>query len=168
MTTTEFETAANETDALLLDTRDAQRFSKGFIPNSIKIRLDWQFAPWVGALRPNIKQPILLIVVVGKEDETITRLARVGYDNVIGYLKGDFVAWKNANKEIDTAKCLSAEVLETELNAGKPILIDVRKTTKYDAKHVEGAINILLDDMNNNLGQFPKKQPFITKQQNRL
>ncbi len=161
MTATEFETAANETDALLLDTRDAQTFSEGFIPNSINIGLDGQFAPWVGALIPDIKQPILLIVEVGKEEETVTRLARVGYDNVIGYLKGGFITWKNANKEIDTVNRLSAEVLETELNAGKPILIDVRKTTEYNAEHVEGAINIPLDDMNNNLAQFPKKQPFI-------
>lgn len=91
-----FETAANETGALVLDTRSPQSFAKGFIPNSINIGIDGNFAPWVGALIPDIKQEILLITDEGREAEVVTRLARVGYDNTIGYLKGGFDAWKNA------------------------------------------------------------------------
>ncbi len=94
-----FEAAANETGALMLDTRDPQTFAKGFIPNSINIGIDGSFAPWVGALIPDIKQPILLITPEGREEEVVTRLARVGYDNAIGVLKGGFAAWKNAGKD---------------------------------------------------------------------
>lgn len=161
MTADEFEIAANETNALLLDTRDAQTFSQGFIPNSINIGLDGQFAPWVGALIPDIKQTILLIAEDGKEEETVTRLARVGYDNVIGFLKGGFTAWKIAKKEIDTINRITAETLATTSKADMPVLIDVRRATEYDAEHVEGAISIPLDDINSNLIAFPKDQPFI-------
>ena len=96
-----FETAANETGALILDTRGAQTFAKGFVPNSINIGIDGSFAPWVGAMIPDIRQEILLVTDEGREEEVITRLARVGYDNSIGYLKGGFAAWKNAGKETD-------------------------------------------------------------------
>ena len=106
-----FETAANETDALLLDTRDAQTFSKGFIPNSINIGIDGNFAPWAGTLIPDIKQTILLIVDEGREEEIVTRLARVGYDNTIGYLKGGFEAWKKAGKETDAIESISVDEL---------------------------------------------------------
>ena len=96
-----FETAANETGALVLDTRDSQTFGKGFIPNSINIGIDGNFAPWVGALIPDIKQQILLVTDKGREEEVITRLARVGYDYTIGYLKGGIEAWMTAGKEVD-------------------------------------------------------------------
>jgi hydroxyacylglutathione hydrolase len=102
MNAEEFEAAANETDAVMLDTRNDAVVWKGFIPNSINISLDGQFAPWVGALIPDVKQQLLIIAEPGREEESIMRLARVGYDNVIGFLKGGFDAWKNAGKEIDT------------------------------------------------------------------
>ena len=157
----EFEEAANETGALLLDTRNPQTFSEGFIPNSISIGLDGQFAPWVGALIPDIKQTILLIAEEGKEEETVTRLARVGYDNVIGFLKGNFTAWQNEGKETDTIKRINAEEFATTFETEKPVVIDVRRITEFDAEHVENAVNIPLDEINNNLAQFSKEQPFI-------
>ena len=106
-----FETAANETGALILDTRDAQTFAKGFIPNSINIGLDGNFAPWVGAMIPDIKQQILIVDEPGREEEVITRLARVGYDYTIGYLQGGIEAWKKAGKEIDEIKSITADEL---------------------------------------------------------
>src|SRR5690606_13575239 len=108
-----FETAANETGALILDTRDPQTFAKGFIPNSINIGIDGSFAPWVGALIPDIKQEILLVTEEGREEEVVTRLSRVGYDHAIGFLHGGFEAWKNASKEVDTIKSISADELAT-------------------------------------------------------
>lgn len=161
MNADEFEVAANETDALVLDTRNAQIFSEGFIPNSINIGIDGQFAPWVGALIPDIKQNILLVTDAGKEEETITRLARVGYDNVIGYLDGGFETWKNANKEIDTINRIDAVNFETLYNAESPMIIDVRKPGEFTAEHIENAINVPLDYINENLAQFPKDRNFV-------
>ncbi len=161
LTAEEFDVAANETDALLLDTRNAQTFSEGFIPNSINIGLDGQFAPWVGALIPDIKQNILIITDEGKEEETITRLARVGYDNVIGFLKGGFESWKNSNKEIDFVERISAENLESIYAENSVLIIDIRKPNEFNASHVKNAINIPLDFINENLSQFPKDKEFI-------
>ena len=136
-------------------------FSEGFIPNSISIGLDGQFAPWVGALIPDIKQTILLIAEEGKEEETVTRLARVGYDNVIGFLKGSFTTWQNEGKETDTINRINAEEFAATFETEKPVVIDVRRITEFNAEHVEAAINIPLDEINNNLAQFSKEQPFI-------
>jgi glyoxylase-like metal-dependent hydrolase (beta-lactamase superfamily II)/rhodanese-related sulfurtransferase len=155
-----FETLANETDALLLDTRDPEIFSQAFIPKSINIGIDGSFAMWAGALIPGVKHPILLITEAGKEEETITRLARVGYDNVLGYLQGSFDAWQQSGKEIDRASRITAKELESMMES-KPIIIDVRNETEFDAEHINGAINVPLDYLNYNLNSFPKEQPFI-------
>ncbi len=155
-----FEAAANETDALVLDTRTAMEFSKQFVPNSISIGLEGQFAPWVGALIPDVKQEILLITESGKEEETVKRLARVGYDYVIGYLDGGIEAWKNAGKETDSIGRISADEFETQFTE-KPIVIDVRKPGEFSGEHVENAISIPLDFMNDHMTDFPKEQPFI-------
>lgn len=155
-----FEAAANETDALVLDTRTAMEFSKQFVPNSISIGLEGQFAPWVGALIPDVKQEILLITESGKEEETVKRLARVGYDYVIGYLDGGIEAWKNAGKETDSIGRISADEFETQFTE-KPIVIDVRKPGEFSGEHVENAISIPLDFMNDHMADFPKEQPFI-------
>jgi glyoxylase-like metal-dependent hydrolase (beta-lactamase superfamily II)/rhodanese-related sulfurtransferase len=104
----EFEAAADTTDAIMLDTRDAAFFAKGFIPRSINIGINGDFAPWVGALIKDVNQPILLVTELGQEEETVTRLSRVGFDNVIGHLKGGFDSWKAANKEIDNVNRISA------------------------------------------------------------
>jgi len=155
-----FEAAANETEALVLDTRTAMEFSKEFIPNSISIGLEGQFAPWVGALIPDVKQEILLITEPWKEEETVKRLARVGYDYVIGYLDGGIEAWKNAGKEVDHIGRITAEEFEAQF-VEKPIVIDVRKPGEFSGEHVENAISIPLDFMNNHMAEFPKDEPFI-------
>ena len=155
-----FEAAANETDAIVLDTRSAMEFSKQLVPNSISIGLEGQFAPWVGALIPDVKQEILLITEQGKEEETVKRLARVGYDYVIGYLDGGIEAWINAGKEIDSIGRITADEFATQFTE-KPIVIDVRKPGEFSGEHVENAISIPLDFMNEHMAEFPKEQPFI-------
>lgn len=152
-----FEAAANETEALVLDTRSAQVFSKGFIPNSINIAVDGNFAPWVGALIPDIKQQILLVTEPGREEEVITRLARVGYDFCIGYLDGGFDAWKQAGKEVDTIERVSAEKLAEIMKAqpGVPV-IDVRKKSEFDSEHVLETENAPLDFINESMLLVPK------------
>jgi hydroxyacylglutathione hydrolase len=161
MNADEFELAANETDALILDTRNAQKFSEGFIPNSVNIGIDGQFAPWVGALIPDIKQNILLVTDNGKEEETIIRLARVGYDNVFGYLAGGFDHWQNIGKEFETVNRIKVQDFELLYQQEKPMVIDVRKEGEFTGEHVEGAINVPLDYINENLAQFPKDKTFV-------
>lgn len=148
---TAFETAANETGAVILDTRDAQTFAKGFIPNSINIGINGNFAPWVGALIPDVKQEILIVADEGREEEVITRMARVGYDFTIGYLKGGFEAWKNAGFEVDhifsiTADELAARAAQMHIN-----ILDVRKKSEYDSEHVIDAENAPLDYINDSM-----------------
>lgn len=154
-----FEAAANETEALMLDTRDAEDFAKGFIPNSINIGLDGSFAQWVGEMIPSVKQEILLITEPGKEEEAITRLSRVGYDNTIGFLEGGFEAWKTSGKEVDQLERISAEELEAQYQAGEPLVIDVRKKSEFDSEHVIGAKNVPLNQLNDHLAELPKDQP---------
>jgi len=161
LTAKAFEAVANETEALILDTRDANLFSKSFIPNSINIGLAGQFAPWVGSLIINIKQPILLVVDEGKEEEVVTRLARVGYDNVLGFLQGGIKEWINNGFEVDSTERLTNIEFEAIYTIEKPIVIDVRKEAEYNAQHIKGAINIPLDFINNNIEKFPKNHPFI-------
>jgi glyoxylase-like metal-dependent hydrolase (beta-lactamase superfamily II)/rhodanese-related sulfurtransferase len=156
----EFELIANETGALMLDTRKPEDFAKGFIPNSINIGLDSNFAMWVGEMITDIKQEILIIAEPGREEEAIIRLSRVGYDHSIGYLNGGFDSWKNAGKEIDSVKRIPAEVL-VDLYASSPIIIDVRKKSEFDSEHIKGAINIPLNEINKHLAEIPKEKPFI-------
>lgn len=137
----EFETAAEETGALLLDTRKNGEFAKGFIPQSINIGIDGDFAPWVGALIADVQQPILIICEVGKEEETVTRLSRVGFDNLIGHLAGGYDSWQKAGKEIDVVNRITAEQFATEVKIGQSKVIDIRKETEYSAEHVEDAYN---------------------------
>lgn len=144
-----FESAANETGALILDTRDAQLFAKGFIPNAVNIGIDGNFAPWVGSMIPDIKQQILIVAEEGREKEVVTRLARVGYDYCIGYLDGGFDAWKKSGKQIDTIVSVGAEELKKEINKNKDTLVlDVRKESEYDAGHITHAENAPLDFIN--------------------
>jgi glyoxylase-like metal-dependent hydrolase (beta-lactamase superfamily II)/rhodanese-related sulfurtransferase len=155
-----FEAAANETGAVVLDTRNAKIFSEGFIPNSINIGLDGQFAPWVGAMLPDVNQELLLVTEIGQEEETVKRLARVGYDHVIGFLKDGFGAWKIAGKEIDSVTRISADDF-AERFKNAPIVIDVRKPGEFAAEHVDGAKSIPLDFINEDMAEFPKEEPFI-------
>lgn len=157
-----FEQAAQATGALLLDTRDPGAFSRGFIPGSVNIGLEGTFAPWVGALVPDIRQPLLLITGPGKEEETVLRLARVGYEQVIGYLLGGFDAWKQTGKETDSITRISARELAGALSSGDaPLVIDVRRPPEYEAGHVKEALNLPLDFINEHLQDFPKDRPFV-------
>jgi glyoxylase-like metal-dependent hydrolase (beta-lactamase superfamily II)/rhodanese-related sulfurtransferase len=157
---TEFELVANETEALILDTRAPDVFAKGFIPNSINIGLDGSFAMWVGEMIADIKQEILLVTEPEREEEAIIRLSRVGYDNTIGFLQGGFEAWKNENKEIDHVERISASELENK-HKENPIIIDVRKQSEFDSEHVVNAINIPLNQINQRFSEIPSEQNFI-------
>lgn len=156
----DFEVVANEELPLVLDTRPAEVFAKGFIPNSVNIGLDSNFAMWVGEMVPDIKQAILLVTEPGKEEESIIRLSRVGYDNTIGFLQGGFDAWKAAGKEVDTVDRIDAPEFAKRY-ATKPIVIDVRKKSEFDSEHVVDAINVPLNQISQQLAQFPKDKPFI-------
>jgi glyoxylase-like metal-dependent hydrolase (beta-lactamase superfamily II)/rhodanese-related sulfurtransferase len=160
LTPEEFELVANETDALILDTRSPEVFAKGFIPNSINIGLDGSFAMWVGEMIKDIKQEILIVADKGKEEEVIIRLSRVGYDHAIGFLDGGFENWKNANKEIDQVNRIHAAQFEY-LNAKNPVVIDVRKKSEFDSEHLVNAINVPLNEINDHLSMFPKDKMFI-------
>lgn len=154
----EFEAAANETGTLLLDTRPPQLFAAAFIPNSINIGIDGSFAPWAGALIPDLKQAILLIADPGREQEVITRLARVGYDYTIGYLEGGIQAWQQAGKETDSISSVSAAAFE-KLHTPDITLIDVRKPSEFSAEHIEHALNLPLEFINEQLESFPTHKP---------
>ena len=156
-----FEAAANETGALILDTRDAQTFAKGFIPNSINIGIDGNFAPWVGAMIPDIRQRILIVDEPGREEEVITRLARVGYDFTIGYLQGGIEAWRKAGRELDEIKSVPAGELAAILKTDKKIeLLDVRKESEYMSEHIDNAENVPLDFLNDNMPKVDKNKTY--------
>ena len=157
-----FEAAANETNALILDTRSAQVYAKGFIPNSINIGIDGSFAPWVGAMIPDIKQQILLVTEEGKESEVITRLARVGYDFTIGYLQGGFGAWEKAGKEVDHIKSIDAnELAQIKENDPQTLIMDVRKASEYKSEHIKSAINAPLDFINDSMALIDKRKTYF-------
>jgi glyoxylase-like metal-dependent hydrolase (beta-lactamase superfamily II)/rhodanese-related sulfurtransferase len=149
LTPSELVAAKQVTDALVLDVRDAADFSKGFIPQSINIGLRGDFAPWVGALVVDVNQPIILVTKPGDEEEAVTRLSRVGFDHVIGFLKGGFENWKNEGREIDTVNRISADQFKSELKIGESKVIDVRKESEYTAEHVEDSFSMPLANINN-------------------
>ncbi len=155
----DFEIIANETNALILDVRNENDFAKGHIPNSIFIGINGTFAPWVGALILDFKQPILLITPEDKEEETIKRLARVGYDATIGYLDGGIESWEKAGFELDTVNCISAETLEDKLKENI-VVFDVRKPGEFTAEHLNEAPSTPLDFLNDHLSEFPKEKEF--------
>lgn len=156
----EFETAAEETGALILDTRNAAEFYKGFIPQSINIGLKGDFAPWVGSMIVDVQQPILLVCDDCTEEETITRLSRVGFDNVLGYLKGGFESWKNSGKEIDTIHRISPEEFAEKFNENSKV-IDVRKEGEYAAEHVKDAYSKPLAYINDWVGNINPDEHFF-------
>lgn len=155
-----FEAAANETGALIIDTRNPEDFVAGFIPNSINIGINGNFAPWVGALITDVKQPLLLVCEPGREEEVVTRLARVGYDNVLGYLKGGFEAWRADGKETDEIETISAFEFAHRQSLHPMPIVDVRKAGEYEAEHVINALNIPLDYISENMAGFPQNETF--------
>jgi len=156
-----FEAAANETSALILDTRNVQTFAAGFVPNSINIAIDGSFAPWVGAMIPDIKQEILLVTDEGREEEVITRLARVGYDFTIGYLKGGIKAWKDAGKELDQIESISVEETLNRAKSGEGEIIDVRKNSEYLSEHIVDVENAPLDFINDSMLKIKKDKIYF-------
>lgn len=159
LTPREFEAAANQSEALILDVRHEDDFVKGHIPGSVFIGIQGNFAPWVGALIRDVKQPLLLVVPEGREEETITRLSRVGFDNSLGYLNGGIQAWKEAGFETDSIESISPEQFESQMTE-KSIIVDARKPGEFSAEHVESAVNIPLDFVNEQLSEVPKEEEF--------
>jgi len=141
LTPEEFEAVAENTDALILDTRINTEFFKGFIPQSVNIGLVGDFAPWVGALIVDVKQPLILVTDEGAAEEAVTRLSRVGFDNILGHLKGGFTAWLESGKEADVVDRITATQFASEVEQDKDKIIDVRKETEYAAEHIEDAYN---------------------------
>ncbi len=141
LTPEEFEAVAENTDALILDTRINTEFFKGFIPQSVNIGLVGDFAPWVGALIVDVKQPLILVTDEGAAEEAVTRLSRVGFDNILGHLKGGFTAWLESGKEADVVDRITATQFASEVEPDKDKIIDVRKETEYAAEHIEDAYN---------------------------
>ena len=157
----DFEDTANLTSALILDTRDPQVFANGFVPNSINIGLNGQFAPWVGALITDLKQEILLVTEDDKAEETITRLARVGYDNTIGYLAGGIEAWKAAGKKIDTITSIDATAFEEIVVKDDQVkALDVRKPGEYEAELLENTLSRPLDYINDWTGEIKPEETY--------
>lgn len=155
-----FEVAANETGSLILDTRSDEVFAKGFIPNSINIGLEGNFAQWVGEMIPGVDQEILLVTDPGKEEEAVTRLARVGYDKTLGFLEGSFDAWRKAGKDFESVSRIDADELDERYDSN-PLIIDVRKASEFESEHVVNAENIPLNQINQHLASFPKDKQFI-------
>lgn len=158
---TDFETLANVSGALILDTRNANDFAKAFIPNSINIGIDGSFAMWVGEMITDINQAILLVTEPGREEECMIRLSRVGYDNTIGYLEGGFESWKQKGKETDSLKRITGEQLEAMLQTEDLPLFDVRKKSEFDSEHLLDSVNIPLNQLNEKISSFPKEKPFV-------
>ncbi len=156
----EFEAAANATEAVILDTRHQSDFVQGFIPQSIFIGIDGGFAPWVGALIQDVKQPILLVADQGRVEEVITRLSRVGFDNTIGYLEGGFEAWKADNREVDSLRSIPADEFATEWTGNNLPIFDVRKGGEWDTQHLADAKHVCLSGINESLAEFPKEENF--------
>ena len=155
-----FEVLANDAGALILDVRHQNDFVKGHIPQSVFIGLDGGFAPWVGALVGDVNQPLLIIAPEGREEETITRLSRVGFDQTVGYLKGGFDAWKISGKEYDMISGVTAGDLEKLAKEEKVLVFDVRKENEFISEHIASAQNTPLDLLNDYLDRFPENQPF--------
>ena len=155
-----FEAAASETGAVMLDVRHQSEFVLGHIPNSIFIGLKGGFAPWVGALIKDIKQPILLVVEEENLTECITRLSRVGFDNVIGYLEGGFESWQKSGKEIADLESISAEQFAEQVQEDGRKIFDVRKPGEWISEHLAGAEHTALSNINNYLAEFPKEDKF--------
>ena len=155
-----FDLIANQTGAVVLDVRHQDQFVKGHIPQSIFIGIDGDFAPWVGVLLRNVSQPILLITPSGREKEAVTRLARVGFDNTLGYLEGGIESWVNAGKRIDIIQRITANKLKKEIKKNNLAIFDVRKSSEFISEHIPYAENTPLDLIDKHMCEFPSQNPF--------
>jgi glyoxylase-like metal-dependent hydrolase (beta-lactamase superfamily II) len=156
-----FEGIANHEGAMVIDTRSADAFVAGHIPNSIFIGIDGSFAPWVGALVPDLKQPLVLVTDAGREQEVVTRLSRVGYDNTMGYLAGGIDAWKAAGKEVDQIQQITADSLAQRLETESLNLLDVRKPGEWEAEHLAGVPNVPLDYLNDHMDEIDPDKTYF-------
>lgn len=156
----DFEDAALASEALILDTRAPQAFCKGFVPGSINIGIDGQFAPWVGALITDIDQPILLVCDAGREEENVMRLARVGYDHTLGYLAGGVSAWIQAGKPVDHIQSITAVEFEKDHWDKNISILDVRRPGEYEAAHLSGVPDRPLDYINDWCGSLDRQKPY--------
>jgi hydroxyacylglutathione hydrolase len=157
----DFEQLVDDSGALILDTRNAADFSKGFVPQSINIGISGDFAPWVGSLIANVNQPIVLVTDFGKEEETVTRLSRVGFDSVLGHLKGGFEAWKSAGFDVDTVHRITAVQFENEVKIGESKVVDIRRESEYEAEHIEDAYSKPLAYINDWVKDINPKEHFF-------
>lgn len=155
----EFKKEVTKNNALIIDARDKQCYAEGHIPAAIFVGIDDSFAPWVGALITDLKQPIVFLVDEGKEEEVVTRLARVGYDNSIGFLKGGMNEWQSAGEPMKFIVQITPEVFSAIYKKGKNLL-DVRKVGEFNVEHIEGAINFPLDDIYSNIDTLDKNQTY--------
>jgi len=156
-----FESIANHEGALVIDTRDKVAFAKAHIPNSLFVGLDGSFASWVGTLVADIQQPIIFIAESGMEEEVVTRLARVGYDNTLGYLDGGFDAWENAGKDVESINTVSPLELENIVSSGSYFtVLDIRRVGEYDEKHIENAQNLPLEYINEHMDEIDKDKTY--------
>ena len=156
----DFEAIANQENTLILDTRSPQTFKDGFLPKSINIGIDGGFAPWVGALISDLQQAIVFVADEGREKEVLTRLARVGYDNILGYLNGGVKAWAAANKKLDKINSISAKEFEKRQKNEPLTVLDIRKPKEFLSEHIIGAKNFPLDDLKENLNTLDKEQTY--------
>ncbi|MGA9638663.1 MBL fold metallo-hydrolase [Flavobacterium sp.] len=156
----DFEAIIKDTGALILDSRDSQAFAEGHIPQSINIGIDGPFALWVGQLIGDVKQPIVLITNKGQEEETVTRLSRVGFDHLLGFLEGGFEAWRQSEKEIDTVNRITAATFEKEVKIGDSKVLDIRKENEYQAEHLEDAYLKPLANINDWIETIDPKEHF--------
>lgn len=161
LSVSEFEELALKEDVLVLDTRSVSAFAKASIPNAWFVGLSGQFAPWVGAIVPNISQKIVFVAEEGKEEEVVTRLARVGYDNSLGFLEGGIEAWEKAGKEVVTMEEVDAQQLIDGLTTGVITnVIDVRKCGEYESSHIEGVPHFSLDEIHTNVKTLDPKETY--------
>lgn len=156
----QFEEIAEASGALILDVRNNRTFAKGFIPQSVNIGLDGDFAPWVGALIADVSQPIVLVTEKGDEEEAVTRLSRVGFDHVLGFLKGGFEAWVKAGKETDSVSRISAGQFEKEISGKEVKIIDIRRESEYIAEHIHEAYNKPLAYINEWIHELQPQEHF--------
>ena len=157
----DFEKTAADKRALIIDTRALEDMPKGYVKNSLWIGIDGQFAPWLGALVEDLQQPILIVADPGRENEVIMRMARVGYDNPLGYLDGGFDAWVKAGKPVETIDEMEPEEFADFFKANPEIkVLDVRNIGEFDTQHVEDAINIPLKDLQDRINELDKNEKY--------
>jgi len=156
----EFEDLISKRYVIVLDVRHQDDFAKAHIPNSIFIGLDGRFAPWVGEILEDINTPILLVVPNGKEEEAITRLSRVGFDHILGYLKGGIENWTSKEKITSSIDYSKASVLKDLENKSKHLILDVRSHDEHQNESISGSLNIPLKSINKSIDQINFKSKF--------